>query len=772
MNRFACLSSLVLLCVGGARAQDFWTKQSPIPTDRSLSGVHAFSGDRVFVSGLNRHLLETKNRGRSWITHRSADYGADPFYAVRFRNAEVGMVVGNNNDALRTTNSGASWSPVGSVLQGSWYHIDFVSDSVAMIGANGACMASTDGGATFALRSAYPTCPVMYGMDFRDADVGLVGGWQSSTQEYGIFKTTDGGRNWVRKHSDAANAVLWMSPLRAIADSGTTILQTMDAGETWFPIAVGIGSGILNFARAGSGEVVCGVSGKGDIWRSEDGGFTWVQTLDGPGALPAEWNMHFADATHGWVVGDIGFIFETSDGGITWHQVNHGCGAQITDIQLLDADFGMAVGHNGYIFRTTNGGAFWDVKKLEVTGQIWGRDEDLVAIDVVDRSFAAAAGPGGTVFKTMDGGESWVSIGYPALSGNLWLYDVDFVDHDLGYIYGVDFDGTHTHSLYRTTNGGASWQWIDLGQRGGGTTVQFIDTQTGWISADNDFGQRTLDGGVTWIDFHLPGYFTGPEVSKVRFLDRLRGWAVGWFGYAAKTSDGGATWTLVDMGTIGDNLFDVVPVSASEIWMCGRVDSSSAGVVYHSTNAGQTWSRQVVQPWPTYPYRISALDSGHVAFAGYGGTIFRRSTRVTGTLTLGDYPISPAGREVRFDLLQGGQVVETRWAVLDSLGRYSFESVRRGPTTIRAKASHWLARTVATVSLANGTVAAPSVALVNGDIDGDNEVSVGDYALLSVAFGSSPSEPAWNAEADLNGDGAVDIGDFAILSLRFGAIGD
>jgi len=62
--------------------------------------------------------------------------------------------------------------------------------------------------------------------------------------------------------------------------------------------------------------------------------------------------------------------------------------------------------------------------------------------------------------------------------------------------------------------------------------------------------------------------------------------------------------------------------------------------------------------------------------------------------------------------------------------------------------------------------------LTNGDVDDDNEVTIGDYAGLSLAFNSLPGDPNWNPFADLNGDDGVDIGDFSILSANFGQIGD
>lgn len=616
-----CFGVAVLSIVSVAQP---WIRQSALPTDRSPKGVFAMGPNRAFVVGSDQLILETTTQGATWNVRKVGDWWGEPFYAVHFVNSTVGLTSGNTG-MLRSTNGGTTWLPIDGFPAGSWSYLDSVGTTV-FAGANGACAASTDAGATWTVRSGWPTCPVMFGMDFVDDNVGLCGGLIAGTSEVGIFKTTDGGRTWTKRADGSANDVLWMSATRALADQGTTMRESLDAGDTWHPIAFGITSGFDSLTRAGASNVVLGVSGKGDVWRSGDGGYSWIQTFDGPGALPEPWEISFADELHGWIVGPGGFLYYSADGGLTWQQKNSGCNSQITDIQMLNMDYGLAVGRNGYMFRTTNGGAFWEIQKLEVTGQIWGRDEDLVALDIVDANFAATAGPGGTAFKTQDGGRTWTSIGYPSLPGTFMIYDVDFVDANLGYLYGVDDSPPHTHTLYRTRNGGATWEWVDLGDRGGGTTVQFADALHGWLTADNTFGLKTADGGATWTPFLMPEYYTGPEVSMVRFRGLSEGWAVGWNGYVAKSTDGGQSWRLLDLGTIDDHLFDVVPVTASEIWLCGREDFTNIGILYHSLDGGSTWTRQVVTDWFYYPYRMSALTTGDAWFAGYVGSIFRRPT--------------------------------------------------------------------------------------------------------------------------------------------------
>lgn len=94
-----------------------------------------------------------------------------------------------------------------------------------------------------------------------------------------------------------------------------------------------------------------------------------------------------------------------------------------------------------------------------------------------------------------------------------------------------------------------------------------------------------------------------------------------------------------------------------------------------------------------------------------------------------------------------------------------------GSLRLSLKASHWLRRTM-TIDTSLGDVTGAHFVLVNGDVDGDNEVAIADYALLSSAFGASLGDPHYWPGADLDEDQTIDIGDFAILSSSFGTTGD
>lgn len=602
-----------------------WTLQSPIPTGRHLNSVHFLSAAHGFAVGINRHLLETTDGGTTWLTRMSDALGSDPFYRITFSDSLHGYITGNASDAWRTTDGGHTWVPMSSVQPASWWHIDFVAPARGFIGANGACSYSSNGGVTWSLRSIFPNCPVMYGMDFWDDLVGLAGGTLQGSG--GIFKTTDGGTTWQQKFSLAANDLLWMSETVVLATIGTSIYRSTNAGESWGVYATDITTGLLELERIDATSLA-GVSGKGDVWRSTNEGQTWQPVFDGPGDLPSSWSLHFADTLHGWVVGQSGFIYTTDNGGQTWRQMNNGVGVQLYDIEMYTEQFGVAVGHNGYVFRTTTGGSRWEVQKLEVTGQIFGRDESLNAVSIVDTGFAVVAGPGGTVFRTSDGGVSWQSIGYPNLPDPFWIEDVKFIDRNTGWVVGLDQDFGHDKSVYRTTDGGNTWMQA-MSQASRMWAVDFADNQHGWIATIGELFFRTTNSGTTWISGVLPEFFMSPIVSDMRFADQNHGWAVGWYGFVARTTNGGQQWALQDLGgptEYPDILFSIHVASPMEAWATGRQSDPIArdGVVYHTTNGGLSWTREVTSPDPYWGYAIGG-SGGSIWIAGYEGRILKKS---------------------------------------------------------------------------------------------------------------------------------------------------
>lgn len=147
---------------------------------------------------------------------------------------------------------------------------------------------------------------------------------------------------------------------------------------------------------------------------------------------------------------------------------------------------------------------------------------------------------------------------------------------------------------------------------------------------------------------------------------------------------------------------------------------------------------------------------------------------ITGQINLLDWTASTDGRTAVVELTApgSGTVLETTVVALDSTGAYSVATaLAPGSYDLYAKSSHWLRKKVA-ITLTGSGASGVNASLINGDCDGDNEVGIGDYSILSVAYNTSLGDPNFDASADLNGDDSVDIADYALLSGNYGLIGD
>lgn len=82
-------------------------------------------------------------------------------------------------------------------------------------------------------------------------------------------------------------------------------------------------------------------------------------------------------------------------------------------------------------------------------------------------------------------------------------------------------------AVFRTVNGGRSWQR----QRSGVPTdlfdVKFVSAGEGWAVGAEGTVLHTRDGGINWLSERSP---TPHRLERIYFTDRNHGWAVGFGG--------------------------------------------------------------------------------------------------------------------------------------------------------------------------------------------------------------------------------------------------
>ncbi|MBS1704922.1 MAG: hypothetical protein JST40_03545 [Armatimonadetes bacterium] len=147
---------------------------------------------------------------------------------------------------------------------------------------------------------------------------------------------------------------------------------------------------------------------------------------------------------------------------------------------------------------------------------------------------------------------------------------------------------------------------------------------------------------------------------------------------------------------------------------------------------------------------------------------------IHGKINLGDFVGDPSTVTADLELRDANDaVVDSTTVALDANGNFTWNTTAvDGTYKIHAKANHWLGHTLNGLLLSGGGASGINFSLLNGDVDGDDSVTIFDYVDLSNAFDSTDVDGNWNPLADLDGDGAVTIFDYLVLSNNFDMFGD
>ncbi|HEX9823353.1 MAG TPA: glycosyl hydrolase [Actinomycetota bacterium] len=294
---------------------------------------------------------------------------------------------------------------------------------------------------------------------------------------------------------------------------------------------------------------------------------------------------------------------------------------------------------------------------------IGGRVVDLAVDPTTPGTVFAAVATGG-VWKTTDGGTTFSlawptdlspSMGAIAIASNGTLYAGTGEPNNGGgsIVYG----GT---GVYRSTDKGATWEYVGLGDSGtiGRIAIDPTNPSRIFVAAAGDLFRpggerglyRSLDGGDTWqlvlaganpttgaidvaIDPTNPQRVYTAMWDRVRFPD-LR--VYGGLGSGAfRSTDGGGTWTLMQGGALGlpaqsMNLgrigLAVAPSDPNRLYAVVILTNGSFEGFYLSPDAGVTWvklptgtsvaSSQSTFGWWFGRLWVDPVNAAHVFMAG------------------------------------------------------------------------------------------------------------------------------------------------------------
>ncbi len=268
---------------------------------------------------------------------------------------------------------------------------------------------------------------------------------------------------------------------------------------------------------------------------------------------------------------------------------------------------------------------------LSGPSNVGGRVTAMV-MNPANSNIAYAGAALGGVFKTTNGGTTWqpLSDAVP----NLSVGDLAMDPNDPNKIYfgtgeanasGDSYEGV---GLYRTSNAGATWDFWGLpnSRHIGRIAIDPTNTNRIFVAATGTlFGTnpdrgiyRTTDGGATWervlfvsdstagIDVAInPG---NPNIVFAALWERIRSPIYRRVGGVTsgiwKSTDGGNTWNRLAGGlpapsqTIGRIGLAIAPSGPDTIYASYSDDPGYLMGFYRSTNGGASWTSRLVSPDP------------------------------------------------------------------------------------------------------------------------------------------------------------------------------
>jgi photosystem II stability/assembly factor-like uncharacterized protein len=324
----------------------------------------------------------------------------------------------------------------------------------------------------------------------------------------GVWLTQDGGRHWKAVLSGRVASYLFQSRTSVWAIVNGVLVRSTDGGLTWAPAFGFAGLPVMQLDATPSATFIAVNQGpETGEYRTTNGGDTWTRVGWVNPYYPPVWS---GQETASFAYGSS--LWETASAGVHWRRVllpadpGGGPDAAVFLNSLVGwvamqgtADGGQA----DTLYRTTNGGQHWaKLTTVPTLGQISFTNR-WQGLDVT----------GSTWGTTADGGRTWswhplpegVTAGPGARvpGGPVWLF-----------VSGSSANGAKTRGGLWIIGRGGQRQVIPVPAAAMIQTLTFTSATTGWMLANGAL-YRTSDGGRSWqtVPLHPPGPLTEPGIG-------------------------------------------------------------------------------------------------------------------------------------------------------------------------------------------------------------------------------------------------------------------
>jgi photosystem II stability/assembly factor-like uncharacterized protein len=478
----------------------------------------AITPTTLYAAAEGNRLLRTMNGGRSWA---SADEGLPRSYLWSFAydpSYPLKVYAAMGSDGLfASRDGGAHWRPLGIGVAHSAVTavaVSPVNPRTIVAGADTGVVQSLDGGRTWRMLD-----PAMGGHDrdrgymqvtallFDPQDARTL---YATTDCTGVFKSTDGGARFKPVNSGLAPKCPWVyavaiDPLTPgtlyAAEPQRGMLKSVDGGGRWHLIDNGLN--ISSVTSVVVGKPVYAAARTLGLFRSDDGGAHWQSVPTGLSRVDSV-AVDPSDPRH-LLASGLGLVL-SRDGGRTWTHTTLGS-RDVGDV-VVDGKTAYAAAGNG-VYGSSDGGRTWRAIGPPALFPVALALAPRHPLTVYVGGAADGASRAGGLYRSTDGGASWIRL-TDALNVDVTAIAVDRRTPTTLYIGTPGGEG----GIFESTDGGATWHKQSAGptwrtrSRDGrlltptlGITSLVVDpaqpstlyTATGW---DGVF--RSTDGGRSW----------------------------------------------------------------------------------------------------------------------------------------------------------------------------------------------------------------------------------------------------------------------------------
>lgn len=511
----------------------------------------------------------------------------------------------------------------------------------------------------------------------------------------GIWKTTNGGRNWTPKGDSFPNmgvSDIVINPTNTNiiylatgdADGGHNlsigVLKSINGGNSWSPTGLSffLGSNVISKLLIDPNNVnTVFATTRNSIKRTINGGTTWTDVHTDRGVIFNDISYKKGSSTIIYATSKSGRFYISTNNGASWTLASTPSVGRL-DMALTahDNNLILILDENGTVRRSINQGSTWSTVSTITGFNSQGGYNMSIAISPLNKDLILVGGIQG--WRSRNGGTTWEKYldGYWTF-GNPYFY-VHSDHHDIKFVPGTNMafslndggifkgnaslntdwrdlssglaitqyynvSGTPQNANYLIMGAqdndiavykGPNWTGENPGSDGVASLWDYSNSNIAWVCSQSGVMNRTTNGFTSTQSITTPP--GAPFVWELEIHPTIPSTIYGGFNDIYKSIDRGDNWINLNSGAGTIESISISPSNANIIYVSG------GSTVKKTTNGGTSWISVVlpqlgnvksIEIHPSNPTEVYIAYSGYSAGKVYKSTNGGTSwTNITGAL--------------------------------------------------------------------------------------------------------------------------------------------